>query len=82
MGYSPRVTKSRTRLSNFTFTSTIKGASQVLSGNESLILGLERSPGEGNSNLLQCSCLENPMGGEPGRLQSIESQMSGTGLIN
>ena len=23
--------------------------------------GLERSPGEGNGNILQCSCLENPM---------------------
>ena len=23
--------------------------------------GLGRSPGEGNGNLLQCSCLENPM---------------------
>ena len=26
-----------------------------------LICGLERSPGKGNSNPLQCSCLENPM---------------------
>ena len=26
-----------------------------------LILGLERSPGEGNGNPLQDSCLENPM---------------------
>ena len=26
-----------------------------------LIPGLERSPGEGNNNLLQYSCLENPM---------------------
>ena len=25
------------------------------------IPGLERSPGEGNGNPLQCSCLENPM---------------------
>ena len=25
------------------------------------IPGLGRSPGEGNGNLLQCSCLENPM---------------------
>ena len=25
------------------------------------ILGLERSPGEGNGNPLQYSCLENPM---------------------
>ena len=27
-----------------------------------LIPGLERSPGEGNGNPLQYSCLENPMG--------------------
>ena len=27
------------------------------------ILGLGRSPGEGNGNPLQCSCLENPMDG-------------------
>ena len=27
------------------------------------ILGWERFPGEGNGNPLQCSCLENPMGG-------------------
>ena len=26
-----------------------------------LIPGSERSPGEGNGNLLLCSCLENPM---------------------
>ena len=28
-----------------------------------LIPGLGRSPGEGNGNLLQYSCLENPMDG-------------------
>ena len=28
-----------------------------------LIPGLGRSPGEGNGNPLQCSCLENPMDG-------------------
>ena len=28
------------------------------------IPGLGRSPGEGNGNLLQYSCLENPMDGE------------------
>ena len=33
-----------------------------------------RSPGEGHGNPLQYSCLENPMGEEPGRLQSIELQ--------
>ena len=30
-------------------------------GNEGLIPGWGRSPGEGNGNLLQYSCLENPM---------------------
>ena len=30
-------------------------------GDMSLIPGPGRSPGEGNGNLLQCSCLENPM---------------------
>ena len=32
-----------------------------------------RSPGEGNDNLLQYSCLENPWTEEPGGLQSMES---------
>ena len=27
--------------------------------------------GEGNGNLLQCSCLENPRDGEPGELPSM-----------
>ena len=30
-------------------------------GDVGLTLGLERSPGEGNGNPLQYSCLENPM---------------------
>ena len=30
-------------------------------GDAGLILGLGRCPGEGNVNLLQYSCLENPM---------------------
>ena len=30
-------------------------------GGPGSISGLGRSPGEGNGNLLQCSCLENPM---------------------
>ena len=41
------------------------------------IPGLERSPGEGNGNPLQYSCLENPMMEEPGRLQSMGSQRVG-----
>ena len=39
------------------------------------ILGSGRSPGEGNGNPLQYSCLENPM--EPGRLQSTGLQRVG-----
>ena len=35
-------------------------------------LWVRRSPGEGNGNPLQYSCLENPMTEEPGGLQSIE----------
>ena len=30
-------------------------------GHMGSIPGLGKSPGEGNGNLLQCSCLENPM---------------------
>ena len=33
--------------------------------------------GEGNGNLLQCSCLENPRDGEPGGLQSMGSHRVG-----
>ena len=33
-----------------------------------------RSPGGGNGNPLQYSCLENPMTEEPGGLQSMDSQ--------
>ena len=33
-------------------------------GDPGSIPRLGRSPGEGNSNPLQCSCLENPMDGE------------------
>ena len=40
----------------------------------SSISGLGRSPGGGNGNPLQYSCLENPHGLEPGRLQSMGSQ--------
>ena len=42
-------------------------------GDEGLIPGSGRSPGEGNGNPVQYSCLENSMG-EPSRLQSIGSQ--------
>ena len=41
------------------------------------IPGLGRSPGEGNGNSLQCSCLENSMDRQPGRLQSMGWQRVG-----
>ena len=45
-------------------------------GDPGSIPGLGRSPGEGNGNPLQYSCLENPMDEEPGRLQSMGLQMN------
>ena len=41
------------------------------------IPGLGGSPGEGNGNSFQYSCLENPMTEEPGGLQSMRSQRVG-----
>ena len=38
-------------------------ASACSAGDPGLIPGLGRSPGEGNGNPLQYSCLENPMDG-------------------
>ena len=46
-------------------------------GDAGTILGLERSPGEGNGYPLQHSCLENPWVEEPGGLQSMGSQKAG-----
>ena len=46
-------------------------------GDMGSIPGSERSPGEGNGNLLQYSCLENPMARRASRLQSIGSQKVG-----
>ena len=43
-------------------------------GDTGLIPELGRYPGEGNGNLLQYSCLENPMDGKRGRLQSMGLQ--------
>ena len=43
-------------------------------GDTSLMPGLGRSPGEGNGNPLQYSCLENATTAEPGGLQSMGSQ--------
>ena len=47
-------------------------------GDVSLIPGLGRSPGEGNGNPLQYSCLAIPGTEEPDRLQSLGSQISQT----
>ena len=43
-------------------------------GDPGSIPGLGRSPGEGDGYPLQYSCLENPMTGEPGGLQSTGLQ--------
>ena len=50
-------------------------------GDPASILGLRRSPGEGNGNALQYSCLENPIPVSSGRLQSMGLQ-SQTWLSN
>ena len=46
-------------------------------GDPGSIPGLGRSPGKGNGNPLQYSCLENPWTEEPGGLQSTGSQRVG-----
>ena len=40
----------------------LSGKESCRAGGAGLIPGLGRSPGEGNGNALQYSCLENPMG--------------------
>ena len=49
-------------------------ANQETQGDSSSIPGSGRSPGEGNGNPLQYSCLENSWTEESGRLQSMGSQ--------
>ena len=49
-------------------------------GDTGLILGLGISPGEGNGNMLQYSCLAIPWTEDPGGLQSMGSQKSQTQL--
>ena len=49
-------------------------------GDGGSIPGSGRSPGEGNDNPLQCSCLGNPRGREPGGLQSRGSKRVGHDL--
>ena len=46
-------------------------------GNLGSIPGLGSTPGGGYGNVLQYSCLENPMDGEPGGLQSMGLQRVG-----
>ena len=53
-------------------------ASAANVGDLGSIPGLGRSPGEGNGNPLQYSCLENPGTGEPGGLPSIGRTESDT----
>ena len=55
----------------------IKKNPPVNVGDAGLIPGLERSPGEGNGNRLQYSCLENPMDGGAWWPQSTGSQRVG-----
>ena len=67
MGYSPQVAKSQTRLSDFTAHADeglpcwLTGNLPASAGYIGSIPGLGRSPGEGNGNTLQYSCLGNPM---------------------
>ena len=66
----------------------VAGLPRLLSGKEyscnagdlDLIPGLGRSPGEGNGNPLQYSCLENSMTEGTSRLQSMQYQKSRTQL--
>ena len=51
-------------------------------GDPGLIPGLGRSPGEGNDNLLQYSCLENPMDRGAWRATVHEVAKSRTQLSN
>ena len=62
-------------LSRLVFPGSLDGKASVYnSGDLDSIPGSGRSPVEGNGNPLQCSCLENPMTEEPGRLQSMGLQ--------
>ena len=54
--------------------------SSASAGDVGLIPGPGRSPGEGNGNPLQYSCLEIPWTEEPGRLQATGLQKSWTWL--
>ena len=49
-------------------------------GDISLITNLRVTPGEGNGNLLQYSCLGNPLDRGPGEVQPMGSQRAGHDL--
>ena len=53
--------------------SSVSKESACDAGDLGSIPGSERSPGNGNGNSLQCSCLENPMDGGAGGIQSMGS---------
>ena len=58
------VTESQTRLKRFSSSSSSDSAVNnppANAGDAESILGLGKSPGDGNGNPLQCCCLENPM---------------------
>ena len=54
-------------------------ASACKAGDVGSVPGSGRSPGEGNGNPLQYSCLENPWTEEPGGIQSMGLQRVGHG---
>ena len=60
--------------------SSVSKESACSTGDSGLISGLGRSPGEGNGNPLQYSCLKFPWTEEPGRLQSMGLQRVGHDL--
>ena len=65
-------------LRKFVFPSgSVSKESACNSGDPGSIPGSGRSPGEGNGNPLQYSCLEIPYTEEPGGLQSMGSQRVG-----
>ena len=59
---------------------TVKKPAAGAGDSGSIIPGSGRSPGGGNGNPLQYSCLENPMDGGTWRPQSTGSQRAGHNL--
>ena len=60
---------------SFPLAQTVESACNA--GDLGSIPGLGRSPGAGNGNPLQYSCLENPMDGDAWQVQSMGSQRVG-----